>query len=87
MNSTDQYLRSLFKKLIINREKYFDGDYVNSDGRKILEDIFKLIIEEKPGYRRRIYRVRRDPSIQNILKFGEDIIGVEVYEWFHTWFL
>ncbi len=80
------YLHNLFKKLIMNREKYFYGDYINSDGRRLLEEILKIILEQYPYYRRRVYRVRRDPCIYNIVKLGRDIIGEEVVKWFNKSF-
>lgn len=71
----------LLRKLLINYRKFFSGDYVNSDGRRLLEEILRMIVYEHPEYRRRVYRVRRDPNLYNILKLGEDIVGPVVYDW------
>ncbi len=75
-------IKYLFRKLIINYKLFFHGDYVNSDGRRLLEELLRMIIYEHPEFRRRVYRVRRDPSIYNILKLVEDIVGPIVYDWF-----
>ncbi|ABN69511.1 hypothetical protein Smar_0399 [Staphylothermus marinus F1] len=71
----------LFRKLIINYYRFFHGDYVNSDGRRLLEEILRMIMYEHPEYKRRIYKIRRDPSLYNILKLGEDIVGPRIHEW------
>lgn len=81
MDHRIKLLHSLFKELIVNRWKYFDDEYVNSDGRKLLEDIFRIVVEVNPSLRRRIYRVRRDPSFSNIVKIGVELIGFEIYSW------
>ncbi|MCD6195963.1 MAG: hypothetical protein J7J82_04175 [Staphylothermus sp.] len=71
----------LFKKLIIGYRQYFHNGYVNSDGRRLLEEILRMMMYEHPEFKRRIYKVRRCPSIENILKLGELVAGPVVYEW------
>ncbi|RLG81109.1 MAG: hypothetical protein DRO13_02075 [Thermoprotei archaeon] len=69
-----EYLIRLFELLLSNREKYFYGDCVNSDGRKVLENILAAIVREAPIYRRRIYRIRRSPCYEDIYKLYEEVM-------------
>ncbi len=67
------YAESLLYKLISQREKYFHGDYINSDGRRVLEEVFKILLEEYPWLRKRIWKIRRDPSIYRVVELYNDL--------------
>lgn len=73
MNSRhrDEYIYSLFNKLLGNRDLYFHRDGLNSDGKKILEKIIREILIKHPYLRRDIYIIRRNPSYENIVKLYE----------------
>ena len=52
--------------------RYWDRfDCLNSDGRRLLHAATKEILEEEPGLRRLVYRVRRDPCISSVEKLLE----------------
>lgn len=63
-----EYVDRLFSKLLTNREEYFSGDRLNSDGRKLLEKALKALLTEHPCLRRIARAVRRDPSMENVAK-------------------
>jgi len=73
VNSDLKYCRSLLLKLIDGREEYFHDDYINSDGRKILEEVFKILIYNYPWLRERVRKLRKNPCFDNIVKFYNDI--------------
>lgn len=64
----------IIKLLLVNKDLYFSGDYLNSDGRKYFEKALKHLIREYPWLRRRIYRVRRDPNYYEIEEFLLDLL-------------
>lgn len=68
-----EYAESLLYKLISHREKFFHGDYLNSDGKRVLEEIFRILLEHYPWLRKRIWKIRRDPSIYRIIKLYNDL--------------
>ncbi|MCD6488585.1 MAG: hypothetical protein J7K21_05105 [Desulfurococcales archaeon] len=70
----------LLKKLLLGYRIYFHNDVLNSDGRRILEEILRMLMYEHPEYRKLIYKIRRNPDLENILKLGELVLGKEVYE-------
>ena len=52
--------------------RFFDKDgCVNSDGRRLLERLLRMLLEEEPGLRRRVARVRRHPCIEEITGLAE----------------
>ncbi len=59
--------------LIGDRESYFSGDYLNSEGRKLFEEAARSILREAPYLRRRISRVRRKGDYNTILSLREDL--------------
>ncbi len=70
----------LLKKLLLGYRIYFHNDVLNSDGRRILEEILRMLMYEHPEYRKLIYKIRRNPDLENIIKLGELVLGKEVYE-------
>jgi len=70
----------LLKKLLLGYRIYFHNDVLNSDGRRILEEILRMLMYEHPECRKLIYKIRRNPDLENILKLGELVLGKEVYE-------
>ncbi len=74
-------LRYLMTKILYGRELYFDRNYyLNSEGRKIFIEIARLINKCFPHYRDRMRDLRKNPSIENIAKFAEELYGSEIIE-------
>ncbi len=52
--------------------RYWDRfDCLNSDGKRLLHAATKEVLEEEPGLRRLVYRVRRDPCISSVERLLE----------------
>lgn len=62
------YILRLFNELLSNRETYFNGDILNSEGRKLLEIIIRELVNKYSFLRRNIYVIRRRPYYENIVK-------------------
>ena len=60
--------------LLEERDSYFSGDYLNSEGRKLFEEAARSILKEAPFLRRRISRVRRKGDYNTILSLREDLL-------------
>jgi len=85
MNNDNEHIckdiKYLITKLLYKRRLYFDKNYyLNSEGMKILIEITRLINRCFPYYRNRIKYIIRNPSIENIAKFAEDLYGSELIE-------
>lgn len=52
---------------IVDDEMYSHG-VLNSEGRKVLELIVKCTIKEHPELKRLFWRVRRNPTRENVVK-------------------
>lgn len=68
---------SLLEKLLLGYRKYFHNDVLNSDGRKIFEEALRMLLHEHPEYRRLIYRARRNPDLDHVIKITSLIVGEE----------
>jgi len=65
-------LRSLMWKLLLNYTKFFSKDNVlNSDGRRLLEEIIRLLMYEHPEYKALARKVRKNPTLRNVIKLAE----------------
>jgi len=65
-------LRFLMIKLLSGYHLYFDkNDVLNSDGRKLFEEIARMLVYEHPEYKKVVSKARRNPSLENILKVAE----------------
>ncbi|MCI4461423.1 MAG: hypothetical protein JHC12_00460 [Thermogladius sp.] len=60
--------------LLEDRDSYFSGDYLNSEGRKLFEEAARSILKEAPFLKRRISRVRRKGDYNTILSLREDLL-------------
>ena len=66
----------LLTKLIVEYEEYFSHDVLNSEGRKVFEKAVKIILREHPELKQLVSRVRRKPTLENILKIVR-VVGVD----------
>jgi len=62
-----EYAMRLIDKLLENSDTFFSGDYLNSDGRRLFEEFSRIVLEKYPWLKKRIRRIRRDPSIHRII--------------------
>lgn len=66
------YVCSLIESLLGDKEVFFDDEYPNSEGFKLLSKIISITMKEKPFYARRIRELRKNPCYWNIAKFLAD---------------
>ncbi len=70
-------VEALLRKLLLGYRTYFHNDVLNSDGRKIFEEILRMIMYEHPELRRIVYKVRRNPTIDSVLRIAVLVLGEE----------
>ncbi len=65
------WMRSLLRKLLMNFTTYFSKDCVlNSDGRKLLEEVARNTIRRYPMFKKVVNKVRKDPSLENVVRLA-----------------
>ncbi len=75
----EQHIAGLLEKLLVYNTRYFSRGYLNSDGRRILEEAIKHILEKHPEKKKLVARVRRNPSLENVLRLAEEFLGEEAH--------
>ncbi len=66
-----EWMRSLIAKMLLGFGEYFSKDCVlNSDGRRLLEEILKPTVRRYPHLKGIARKVRREPTLENILKLA-----------------
>jgi len=70
-------VKNLLRKLIKGYFKYFSMDKLNSDGRKIFEEMARMLIYEHPEYKSLITKARHDPTLDNVMKIARLVLGEE----------
>jgi len=68
-------VKALARKLIIHRYDYFSGDRLNSEGRKVFEEMARMLVFEHPYYKKRVKEVRRRGDFESFIKLAELILG------------
>ncbi len=80
----DRYSRDIVnytKLLILNYRRYFGRRGVlNSDGLRLLNELVRIVVIHRPELSRIIKEVRKNPTIENFMKFAERVLGSEAYE-------
>ena len=73
------YVSRLLAELLENVEKYFDKNLtLNSEGRKILEKVIAILMNSSFECKGLVRKVRKEPTLENIVKLAEIILGSEV---------
>ncbi len=75
MRSFGPDVKNLLRKLLRNYSLYFSHDALNSEGRKVFEEMARMLIYEHPELKPMVKKARRDPSLQNILKIASIVLG------------
>ncbi|WP_048061403.1 hypothetical protein [Hyperthermus butylicus] len=69
----------LLRILLEEYHNYFDKmGWLNSDGRGVFEKIVRMLLNSNPSLRRLIYKVRRKPTLESILRLAEEFYDCEV---------
>jgi hypothetical protein len=67
----------LARKLALGYRLYFSGDVLNSEGRKLFEEMARMLVYEHPELKGVVTRARRNPTLGNVLKVLERVLGDE----------
>lgn len=65
----------LLVKLLLGYEEYFSRGRLNTEGRKVFEEAARMIVYEKPYYKRYVARARRTGSEEDVFKVAELVMG------------
>ena len=68
-----EYANRLMLKLLRNKDLFFDGDYINSDGRRVFEEIARIVLEKYPWLKNRIRKIRKDPCIHRLVDLYNEL--------------
>lgn len=71
-------VKNLLRKLLTNYRVYFSNDVLNSEGRKVFEEMARMLIHEHPEHKPTIRKARRNLSLKNILKIARIVLGDDV---------
>jgi len=63
-------LCEIYEALASRRELWDKGLHLNSDGRRLLEVLARLLLEEHPEHRRLVARARREPSWERLRRLA-----------------
>ncbi|AEM38537.1 hypothetical protein Pyrfu_0668 [Pyrolobus fumarii 1A] len=74
MSEAVNLLRLLLDDFHGERRYWDKRDCLNSDGRRLLHAATKALLDEEPGLRRLVYRVRRSPCIDNVRRLYTTMI-------------
>lgn len=78
MTSYGRDLKYLMRKLLLGYRLYFDKDGVlNSDGRRLLEEIARFLIYEHPELKPLVRKVRKNPTLSNVIRLAEAFMSSE----------
>ena len=73
-------VKNLMKILLQNASSYFSHDCLNSEGRKLFEEMARMLVYEHPEYKPIIQKTRRNPTFANVLKVAEKVLGKKAGE-------
>ncbi|PUA32531.1 MAG: hypothetical protein B7O98_07735 [Zestosphaera tikiterensis] len=69
------------RKLLTEYRLYFDKNGVlNSEGRKLLEEMLRFLIYEHPEYKPLASKTRKEPTLSNVIKLAEVFMSLEEVE-------
>ncbi len=71
---------ALFRKLLSGYRLYFSDDLLNSEGRKVFGEAARMLVYEHPELKPAVVRVRRNPTLDNVLRLARRVLGSEVDE-------
>jgi len=76
-DSQDRDVKSLLRKLLSGYQLYFDRHGVlNSDGRRLLNEIIRLLVYEYPELKPLAKKVRKNPTLSNVVKLAEVFMDI-----------
>lgn len=73
-------MKALARKILLSRENFFSGDKLNSEGRKVFEELARMLVDEHPYLKQRVRAVRRRGDMESFLKIARLVLGDEEVE-------
>ena len=70
-------VKNLLRKLLLGYTQYFSYDLLNSEGRKVFEEMARMLVHEHPYLKPMVVRARRKPTLENVLKIARLVLGEE----------
>lgn len=67
----------LARKLVAGYMVYFSHDLLNSEGRKVFEEMARMLVDEHPELKPIVVKTRKNPTLENVMKIAERILGSE----------
>ncbi|MCD6084189.1 MAG: hypothetical protein J7J20_01460 [Desulfurococcales archaeon] len=75
-SDSSKLIRSYLRVLLLNFYRFFSKDCVlNSDGRKLLNDIAREVAKCEPHLMELVKKVRKNPTLENILKLTKEFLS------------
>lgn len=69
----------LARKLVEGYAAYFSYDMLNSEGRKVFGEMARMLVHEHPELKPVVVKARRDPTLENVMKVVERVLGPEAW--------
>jgi len=63
------------RKLLEGYVFYFSHDVLNTEGRKVFEEMARMLLDEHPELKPMVKRVRREPTLKNVMKLARLVLG------------
>ncbi|MEM2617484.1 MAG: hypothetical protein QXL64_08145 [Thermofilaceae archaeon] len=70
----------LARRIASSYPLYFSRDLLNSEGRKVFEEMARMLVHEHPELKKLVVRVRRKPTLDNVVRVLERVLGEEAWE-------
>ncbi len=70
-------VKNLLYKLLIHHTQFFNYDLMNSEGRKVFEEMARMLVYEHPEMKKMIVKIRRNPTLDNVVKLAKLVLGDE----------
>lgn len=77
MDDVGRDVKNLMKKLLKQNSNYFSNGSLNSEGRKIFQEVARMLVYEKPYLKKRIREIRKKGTFEEVLKLAKDILTQE----------
>ena len=68
-------VKNLMRKILEGYTLYFSNDILNTEGRKIFEEMARMLIDEHPELKPMVKRIRRNSCLRNVIKLARLILG------------
>ena len=71
---------NLARKLLLGYTLYFSRGVLNSEGRKVFEEMSRSLLASNPGFKKSVRKARKRPTLENIYRICEKLLGAQCKE-------